>query len=432
MVNSDAQGVGHFRNIWPAQAIQKYHSDEFEVEINGQPNLDNIEYLKDFDIIHFHRHLGPNEKESENFDKLKKEGVTLIMDLDDYWEPFYAHPMYQIIKQEGISEKIRGTLPKADYVTTTTSIFAEEVSKFNSNVKVIPNAVDPNSKMWRDNDTRLEGDERCRISWIGGSSHFDDLMLMQHSMKLLHGNKELKDKYQLLLCGFDTRGTITEIDQLGRRKSRPIKPHETIWNKFEQIFTGGKIKASGDSPNSYEESYSDIKYDEDYTKWLYKIEKKEKFNVLEKNYVRRWTLPLTQYAKHYDYCDVCLAPLNHIDEIKTPKGQLIKKENVFNKVKSELKIIEAGMKKKTLIAQDFGIYSELIVNGVNGILIPTDKNSKEWYKAMRRVISDKDLRDRMAENLHKFVVEKYDIKNVTRERVDFYKKIVEEKRAATS
>lgn len=437
MVPSDGQGVGHFRNIWPAQAIQKYHSDEFYVEINNSPNLENIEYFKNFDIIHFHRHLGPKEKEDENFHKLKELGVTLVMDVDDYWEPFYAHPLYQIIKQEKLAEKIEDTLPKADYVTTTTSIFADEIKKFNKNVQVIPNAVDPKGKMWRHKDTRLEGDERCRIAWIGGSSHFDDLLLMQTSMHRLYNNKDLSDKFQMILCGFDTRGTITEIDQFGRQKVRPIEPHETVWNKFESIFAGGQLPKAprpGEMPPprlTVEQSHTGLMDDPEYAKWLYKIEKKEPFNVLEKKYMRRWTLPLTQYAKHYDYCDVCLAPLNHIDTVRTDKGQIINKENVFNKVKSELKIIESGMKKKTLIAQDFGIYSELIEDGVNGILIPTDKNDKKWFQAMRDVITNKDYREELANNLHEFVVDKYDIKNVTANRVEFYKQIVKEKKAVT-
>ena len=335
IVNSDNQGVGHFRSIWPAQAIQKNHSDEFEIEINSQPNLENVEYFKQFDIVHFHRHLGPNEKETENFQRLKDLGIILIMDIDDYWEPFFAHPLYQIIKQEGLAKRIEATLPKADYVTTTTSIFADEIKKFNPNVQVIPNAVDPNAKMWKENDTRLPSDERCRISWIGGSSHLDDLMLMEHSMKLLYGNKELSDKFQMSLCGFDTRGTITEIGQFGKQTSRPILPHETIWNKFETIFAGGQLPTPpkpGEAPKTrltFDKSHAGLMDDPEYAKWLYKIERKEPMNVLEKKYMRRWTLPLTQYAKHYDYCDVCLAPLNHIDATTSDKGQIINKENIF-------------------------------------------------------------------------------------------------------
>jgi hypothetical protein len=62
-------------------------------------------------------------------------------------------------------------------------------------------------------------------------------------LKLLDGfvsskNITLKDKVQYVLCGFDTRGTVTEINQqTGEKKQRAIKPEETVWARYEEIFT---------------------------------------------------------------------------------------------------------------------------------------------------------------------------------------------------
>ena len=37
----------------------------------------------------------------------------------------------------------------------------------------------------------------------------------------------MNDKYGFVLCGFDTRGTVTEIDHsTGKERARDIKPHE--------------------------------------------------------------------------------------------------------------------------------------------------------------------------------------------------------------
>ena len=116
MVPSDMQGVGHWRNIWPAQEMERNFKDKIEVEINHFPNLNDIEYLKQFDIIHFHRHLGDKASEDETFKKIRELGIKLVMDVDDYWQPFFQHPLYQIIQQEKISEKIIDTLKKADYI----------------------------------------------------------------------------------------------------------------------------------------------------------------------------------------------------------------------------------------------------------------------------------------------------------------------------
>ena len=409
IVPSDNQGVGHFRSIWPAQSISKYHSDEFDVEINLQPNVDNIEYLKQFDIIHFHRHFGPHERMDEVFAKLRAEDVILIMDIDDFWEPATTHPLFEIVRKEGLTQKIKEVVEKADYVTTTTNIFAEHIKELNKNVHVIPNALNMEDKMWT-SDVMPNQTDKCRISWIGGSSHHHDLKLMEQSIKMIYGSKELEDKFQFVLCGFDTRGTITEIRPDGSKSTRNIEPHETIWMKFEEIFTA---------------NYKEQSKDPEYFKWLSKIKKEDYPSMYSKNYIRRWTLPLTQYGKHYDYCDVCLAPIDEIDRYRTEKGQIINRVNYFNEVKSELKIIEAGMKKKALIAQDFGIYKELLKDGETGILIKDNKDG--WYKAMKKIILDHDYREMLANNLHEFVRERYDLKNVTSQRAEFYKSLVKEK-----
>lgn len=406
MVPSDSQGVGHFRSIWPAQALTKHFGEDFEVEINIGPNVENLPYLKSFDIIHFHRHLGPYELMEKTFSELKAAGVTLIMDIDDFWEPPSTHPLYQIVKSEKLNEKIIETIKLSDYVTTTTEIYASYIRPYNSNVIIMPNALDMNHPMWKSKAIPSQTD-KCRISWIGGSSHFNDLQLIEQSMGMLHNNKTLEDKFQIIMCGFDIRGTITEIKPDGSRDTRHILPHETIWLKFEEIFTN---------------KYSDIKKDAEYFKWLNKIKKEDYPDQYKKNYVRRWTLPLTQYGKHYDYCDVCLAPIDSIDIHTTDKGQVIKKLNMFNLVKSELKIIEAGMKKKCLIAQDFGIYKELLKNGETGILINDNKDG--WYKAMRKVIQEPEYREMLANNLHEYVKDRYELKNVTAARAAHYKDIL--------
>lgn len=424
-IPSDSQGVGHWRNIWPSQSLQKHFGDEFEVEINLGPNIENLAYLKSFDIIHFHRHLGPYELIEKTFAKLKAAGVTLIMDIDDYWEPPVTHPLFEIVKKEMLTEKIIHTMKLSDYVTTTTEIYASHIRKYNPNVIVMPNAIDMTHQMWK-SDVRPNETNKCRISWIGGSSHKNDLDLLIPSMTLLHNNSTLEDKFQIIMCGFDTRGTITELKPDGSRNTRNILPEETIWLKFEEIFTN---------------NYSHVKKDIEYFKWLKKIKKEEYPGQYTKNYLRRWTLPLTQYGKHYDYCDVCLAPIADVERYKQlPNGEIVQEADhrpgtvktrplYFNIVKSELKIIEAGMKKKCLIAQDMGIYKELLKNGETGILVNDNKDG--WYKAIRKVIQDPSYREMLANNLHEYVKDRYELKNVTARRAEDYRKIMSNKNAGS-
>lgn len=777
-VPSDSAGVCAFRNVWPAQAIEKHFSNEFDVEI-AQPGYYDMEHFKTFDIIHFHRCLGPYEKMEETCNELRKAGVILIMDIDDYWEPSTFHPLYEVAKSDNLGGKIINNIKLTDYITTTTDIFANEISKLNKNVHVIPNALDMTHQMWT-SEVQENKSGKCRIAWIGGScydketeiltengfrffkdldkdekvaclnpennqleyykpksfikekfkgnlqcginslidyavtpnhkmyvsipdnisekklnfnlisseevfgknmhfkkdaiwngeekefitipalcgdykdnkkyntdkkipmdlwlkffgfwiaegwtsktknlkqtgicqvksneylnelfcdlktmgynptytkdgnqvrvfdmqlweyliqfggayekfipgeilnlsarqlkilldwylkgdgsveiggerfdkrynkmskfsynrkraytiskrlsdniqeiclkigilstvsnrgirnskmkdgrevngkydalvisigsggirsrktpllrsenqfekpyddfvycvnvphniiyvrrngktmwcgnSHLHDLLLLKDSMDRLNSSKELEDKYQFVLCGFDIRGSITQIHPNGERTTRPIKPEETVWNNFEHIFTS---------------NYSLIK-DQEYVKWLKKIKKEDYPDQYMQNYVRRWTLPLTQYGKHYDYCDVCLAPLKEEEYIKDDKGTIMKKVHMFNWSKSELKLVEAGMKKKVLIAQNFGIYKQLLRNNENAILVSNNKDG--WYKAIRDVINNPDLREKLSTNLHNFVKDRYELKNVTEKRVEFYKELLEKKK----
>jgi len=425
-IPSDTQGVGHFRNIWPAQILHKKYSDEIKVDINPQINFNNIDYMAEYDIIHFHRQLGPYKDFAKLAEELKKRGVIIIMDIDDYWDIPVTHPLYDQIVKEKLAEKVESNLRYSDYVTTTTDAFKNVIEKFNKNVFVVPNALNMEHKMWKNPEVAKTTD-KCRIAWIGGSSHYHDLKPVDYSFKKLIRNNDLKDKFQFVLCGFDTRGNVSEQMPDGSVKNRPIKPHETIWVKFENIFTNNFALIDGD---------------DDYKEWLSKFKKGNYEGEYDKNYVRRWTLPLTKYGYHYDYCDVCLAPLESTETYKEAKdnkgvlhriqpdhpakGTIKTRPHIFNEVKSELKIIEAGMKNKVLIAQDFGIYKDLIIDGENGLLVD-EHDKKGWYKAIKKVIDDPKLREKLSNNLNKFIKERYDLENIAKLRLDIYKQLMKNK-----
>lgn len=395
---SDNAGVGHYRNIWPAQEIQKKFGDDFFVEIN-MDFVSDINYYKQFDIIHFHRQLGPYENMEPMIRELRKSGVIVIMDIDDYWVPPKTHPMYLAAIKDKLPEKVTSSFKMVDYVTTTTDIFAKHIEKYNESVVVIPNAIDMNHRMWQQVDTKKT--DKLRVAWIGGSSHLNDLEILLPSMNILHNDANLRDKYQMVMCGYDVRGYMTEIGPDGQHvNTRKILPQETVWNKFEEIFT---------------DNYNHYIISDNYKKYLNKCSNEEfkENDVYTGSYVRRWTLPLTRYGEHYNYCDVCMAPLA---------------ENIFNEVKSELKIIEAGLTKKVLIAQDYSVYKKLITNGHNGILINKKNNVRGWYEAIKFLVNNPDKVKEMSQNLYDFVVSRYTLEVVTQNRVNFYKEIIKKRK----
>jgi len=237
--------------------------------------------------------------------------------------------------------------------------------------------------------------------WIG-NSHLKDLEILKDVVRKFKYDG-LLDKVQFVLCGFDLRGTVTMIDQnTGEQKTRDIKPKESVWYQYERIFT---------------DDYSIVS--EDYKNFLLSFENKEYENVSNEPYRRVWTKPITSYASNYNLFDISLAPL---------------KESMFNKVKSQLKVIEAGFHKKALVAQDFGPYQIDVVNSYNrggeinsdgnGFLIDTTKNHKFWYKHLKYLVENPDMITKLGENLYNTVNGKYDMRSVCEMRRDLYKKLV--------
>jgi glycosyltransferase involved in cell wall biosynthesis len=396
VIPSDRTGVGKFRSIDPHIFLQKLYSEDFHVDIMFDLDFNDINFWKDYQIIHFHRSIGPDMDRSIQFiPVLNSMGIITICDIDDYWLPTKEHPLHQLILQNKINEKIVDNIKAASYVTTTTELYAEEIRKINKNVIVLPNAIDPNEAQFKE---KTPESDRLRIGWLGGSSHLHDLMLLDGAVAKL---SDIKDKMQFVVCGFDTRGTMTEINQqTGEQKQRPIKPHETVWYEYEKIFT-----------NNYNIVTPEYKeYLEKFVQDPFEGEESE-------NYLRVWTKPVTSYAKNYSKFDVSLAPI---------------KPHIFNKVKSQLKVIEAGFYKKALIASNYGPYTidltHCLKNGEfvdgNALLVDEVRNHSDWAKYIKKCVQNPNMVKDMGERLYEHVSQRYDLAIVTKTRSEFYKSLV--------
>lgn len=396
---SDKTGVGKFRSIDPHIMLQNMYPNDFHVDIDYEPRINDINYWKQYQIVHIHRNIGNVYEHTPNILKmLKSLNIVTIIDIDDYWMPGKEHPIHDIIRQNKINEKIVENLKHPDYVTTTTTIFAKELKKINKNVEIFPNAIDPSEPQFNE---PTEKSDKIRVGWLGGSSHLHDLQLLDGMVSKL---SPLQDKIQYVVCGFDTRGTITEINkQTGEQKQRPIQPHETVWAKYEEIFT-----------NKYQIITPEYKL------FLDKFVEEPFENEVNENYRRVWTKHISQYARNYSKFDISIAPI---------------KNHMFNQVKSQLKVIEAGFYKKALIASEVGPYTidlrHALKNGEftngNALLVPESRNHSDWSKNIKKLIDNPNMIIDLGERLYETVKDTYDLKNVTKARAEWYKLIVDKK-----
>jgi glycosyltransferase involved in cell wall biosynthesis len=398
-IASDKNGVGKYRILDPYIYIGDNFSNEFHIDISfDAPN--NDEFFKDYQIVIFHSfiHKTSHEDNIKRISWLKSKGIITIMDIDDFWMVDQRHPMYGHIKANKVAEKKVEMLRMVDQISTTTPIFADTIkNKLNlKNVVVFYNAVDPNEQQFIPNTTKSE---RLRFGWLGGSSHLSDLNLLGDGIKTTLSS--YNNKTQFVLCGFDLRGNVTEVDRsTGQKRERPIRPTETVWYEYEKIFT---------------DNYRHL--DPEYKNFLLSFERNQ-FNDADQPYVRKWTEDIKRYAYNYNNFDVSLAPLM---------------ETEFNMNKSQLKIIEAGFHKKAVISSDVKPYTLDLISAVNegtfnnngnALLVSTKRNHKDWAKHMKRLIENPSMVEDLGNRLYETVKDTYSLQSVTNTRLNFFKTII--------
>jgi glycosyltransferase involved in cell wall biosynthesis len=267
-------------------------------------------------------------------ERLKKLGIKYVIDFDDYWILPKDHLLYGSYKHNNVPEMLIYLIKNADYVLTTHNYLAKKIKRYNKNVEIAPNAIDPEQPQFK-SDLKIDAQSTI-FGWCGGIHHWADLEILKTSLQRIHSEGGVN----LALAGYV-------------QESR-------IWNEYESWFdNGGK-----------------------YQQYL-RLSGKDVYN----------------YGTLYDYFTTALIPLRN-DE--------------FNKCKSELKMIEAGFKRKAVIVSDVMPYTNLIT--VDNCIKVDNEKPQGWYKAIKRINESKALEEHLAGELYQSVVVKHHIKNANKVR----------------
>ena len=399
VASDNVGGVGFYRSSQPHKKLEEMFPEEFHVEYNMNPNWSDLEYFKRFNIIHIHKGLFEHDDQFlRAMTFFKANEIVTVMDIDDHWKLDYRHPQNLMQKKEKNDEKIKRNLGLFDYVTTTTKFFANEIKPFNKNVVIFPNAIDPEDDRFK---VVKNPSKKIRFGLVMGSTHEHDLMITDGFVNKLP--KEILDKIEIVLCGYDLRGVMRMINSDGTITTRPIDPKESVWYRYEKMITDNYNIVSP----QYKEFLERFLVDVDYP------------NHEQEGYHRCWTKDMDHYYQHYANVDVLLAPLEITE---------------FNKVKSQLKVIEAAFSHTAIIASDFAPYTidlknifqkggEIDRTG-NAVLIDERRNHKDWAKAIEKLVKNPELITLLQDNLYNSIKDKYCLSKVVTDRANWYKEIV--------
>jgi len=146
---------------------------------------------------------------------------------------------------------------------------------------------------------------------------------------------------------------------------------DSIWHKYEKIFTSNYI-------------------------------------LDDNNYGRINAADVYSYAQAYNLMDIGLIPL---------------RDNEFNRAKSELKMLEMGAFGLGVIVSDVESYQWMSKHGKNCLVA----GKKDWYKAMRRLIENSELRKDLGSQLKEDVIQNSNEALWRKYRMEYYESVISKK-----
>ena len=193
---ADREGLANMRVLWWQKDQTEVHPWERDIlnsDFQWRITKELQEYAMKADVIIFGMLHGSGARpdtpdaaedyisESLGLFRAIKDmlpNVPILTEIDDNMlsTPEYnpANPLYN--PKSELREIAIRQFKESDGLIVSTSYLAEIYSDFNSNINVVPNAID--TVMW--NKTKKKSKPGIRIGWAGGGSHNDDLAILKN------------------------------------------------------------------------------------------------------------------------------------------------------------------------------------------------------------------------------------------------------------
>jgi glycosyltransferase involved in cell wall biosynthesis len=178
-VSSDMSGCYWYRSYLPS----KYLSNHFITSVEQGFNPDNVYKYLDNDIIVLQRHNEPNILKF--IDIAHSLGKQVWFDIDDLLWNLPASNCARFYWKNNTIKDMSRLIERCDAVTTSTIPIAQYLKRFNKNVHVFANMVEPHLKDKIIND-------KLRILYAGSSTHKADF-----DSSVIHSIKHIIAKYDI-------------------------------------------------------------------------------------------------------------------------------------------------------------------------------------------------------------------------------------------
>lgn len=242
--------VEYHRLITPFKHLMKQYGSNVRVIPMQEKGNENDKWVDKVPegITHvvFNRNISWTLRPELVIAKLRKKGIKIVCDVDDYWYLPKHHLLYDFYKKTNYSKCIESNIQLADVVWTTTKHLRDEIVKINPNVHIVKNCLDTEEEQFSQSG-RQDGFDK--FIWSGGSTHKKDLSLLRGSVDdidfTIHGYK----KEQTYIPKYFPNANLLPISQL-EEYNLPMKEHAVsliplIDNKFNNLKSELKLIEAG-------------------------------------------------------------------------------------------------------------------------------------------------------------------------------------------
>lgn len=350
---SGYDGCGYYRIQLVAKYLNKL--DDVYMKISFEYSKDLIDWA---DLIILQKQV--NQKAIPFVEYAKSKGKKIITEVDDdyfnipEWNP--AHKYYQDKK-----ENLINFYKLSDAMTVTNDHLALEMSKYNSNVKVLPNSLDI---PFIENLKKLPEEEKFR--------HINYLDKNQKKLSITEAFEFIKDKKVIGWGGSPTH--LRDLQQATPALIELCKKDKDVVLMMMACSTDDILK-----------------------------------NIDKNQIILVNPVPIFLYHKNLilQKWDVGICPIE---------------DNLFNRSKSNLKYLEFSSLGFPCICSDVENYRKTIINLENGFL--TKNTDEDWYSSFNKLLYNNDLRDKISKNSEILVNKDYDISKNYIHWYNFYKNIL--------
>lgn len=186
------------------------------------------------------------------------------------------------------------------------------------------------------------------------------------------------------------QGSITHKEDI-RILTRPLEAIGDISPKIKMILGGYTRFEENDTPKTAAERHDEAEWNE--MARIYTANAKHQYKLLPPE-------PVTNYYSMYRHADICLIPLVN---------------SFFNRMKSNLKVLEAANMGLPCIVSDVHPYKELPVRYC--------RNSTDWIRHIRTLVDSEEWRNEDGQALKDYCDEHFNFKKINEERRQIFESV---------